>query len=585
MKKLAIIILFMSILFARDFNTTSGQDWNYLFDSYSNKSISGAGIKDSNLATPMFTISDEILNTFLYALPEGSKANIDHTEYFPVDEPEILISQTAEAFVTFYSEGAGYRNTLGFYTYEGDTNRTSPTSTAELKANGKIIFPNASLIYSGGEMEYGLTVSLGVLSEGTKVIFFVISNGWTGSGIRSSDWIFSTKSSLNLEYDSTSTKLVPDHKHVALLWSNVGEGNILLMGFEDILRTSRSCDHDFNDVLFSFSTSPMAALTSDNGTFTTAPVQLDSDSDGVSDTFDEFDFDPERAYTTTYPSENDNATLLFEDMWPKEGDYDMNDMSIELNIKEIKDSSNLVKEIQFNTKLKANGAAYKNGFAMQINTSIENIESSVFYVNGVESNTNVLSQDNDTTIVTFYTDAVKEFKKMQSYSVFSSTSHNNNLCNDPYNRFINVCANRPSVNSPSITGTIILKNAVSLTSPPYNPFLIVNNGVRQYNEVHLPNFMPTSFADVSLFNTKHDASNLENNLTYKTSQDKPWALLIPTSFAYPVERANISDVYRHYDDWVNSNGANYSDWYLHDKIDSNSKLYADPNKIYIPSDN
>jgi LruC domain-containing protein len=584
MKKLILCILFVSILFAKDFVPAKhDKSWNYLFDSYSNKSINGAGIKNENIAIPMFTPTSEILDTFLYALAEGSKANIAHPEYFPSDEPEILISQTAEAFVTFYSEGAGYRNTLGFYTYEGDTNRTTPTSTAELKANGKIIFPNTSLVNSGGEMTYGLTVSLGTLSAGTKVIFFTVSNGWNGYGIRNSDWIFSTKSSLNLEYDSNSSKEVPDHKHVALLWNNVGEGDILLMGFEDILRTSNSCDHDFNDVLFSFSTSPMAALTTDNGTFATAPTQLDSDLDGVSDTFDEFDFDPQRAYTSVYPSENDNATLLFEDMWPKEGDYDMNDMSIEIKIKEIKNSANLVKEIQFTTKLKANGAAYKNGFAMQINTPIENIESSIFYVNGEQSYKNVLSQDSETTIVTFYTDAVKEFKRMEKYSTFSSTDHDMSLCNDPYNRFINVCLNRPSVNSPEITGTIILKNAVTLTSPPYNPFLIVNNGILAYNEVHLPNFLPTSLADISLFNTKHDVSDLSNNLTYKTSEDKPWALLIPRSFAYPVERANIGDVYIHYNDWVQSNGANYSDWYLHEKRDSQLNLYADPNRIYIPS--
>lgn len=395
--------------------------------------------------------------------------------------------------------------------------------------------------------------------------------------------MFSTKSSLNLEYDEFSTKSVPDHKHVALLWNNVGEGNILLMGFEDILRTSSSCDHDYNDVLFSFSTNPMRALTSDNGTFSSAPALLDSDLDGVSDTFDEFDFDADRAYTTYYPNKEDNATILFEDMWPKEGDYDMNDMSIELNIKKIKNSQNLVKEVQFNTKLKANGATYKNGFAMQINTSIENIESSVFYINGIKSLTNVLKQDKNTTIITFFTDAVEEFKKMDTYSTFASTPFNSSVCDDPYNRFINVCKNRPSVISPEISGTIVLKEASEQISPPYNPFLIVNNGISDYNEIHLPNYLPTSFANKDLFNTVHDSSDLDNNLTYKTNNDKPWGLLIPTSFAYPIERENISDVYIHYDDWVESKGKNYSDWYIHDKKDLDLNLYANPEKIYIPT--
>jgi len=583
MKKLLLCTLLLaSTLFSQDFDPSKDDpNWNYLFEKYSNKSYSGAGIKNKDLSTPDFTIDSNILNAFLYALPEGVKSDLAHPEYFPVDEPEILIAEDADAFVTFYSEGAGYRNTLGYYTYDGDTGRTTPTSRDELKENGVIIFPNASLSGSGGELTYGQTVSLGELSAGTKVIFFLVSNGWKGNGVRDTEWIFSTKSSLNLEYDENSTKTVPDHKHVALLWNNVGAGNILLMGFEDILRTYASCDHDYNDALFSFSTNPMSALSSDNGEFTMAPVEADSDNDGVSDAFDEFDDDPDRAYTTYYPNESDNATLLFEDMWPKEGDYDMNDMSIELQIKEISNSANKVKEVQFTSELKANGAAYKNGFAIQINSDISNIESSQFYINGEEVYSSVLSQDNDTTLIRFFTDAVREFKKMDNYIEFAQADYDKSSCNDPYNRFINVCENRVRVSNPQITGTIVFTEAVELTSPPYNPFLIVNNGVLSYNEVHLPNYLPTSLVDTSLFNTKHDASDLASNITYKTSEDKPWALLIPTSFAYPTERKNISDVYTYYDAWVESNGAEYADWYIHTKRDSQNNLYANPLWINI----
>ncbi len=501
MKKLILLIIFIvSILKGVDFIPTQDDpDWNYQFNTYEDYSLYGAGIKDEDIASAPFAIDENILNTFLYALPESSKANIDHPEYFPSDEPEITIDKNAEGFITFYSEGAGYKNTLGYYTYDGDTGRTAPTTIEELKTNGKIIFPNTSLVNSGGKMYYGLTVSLGEFEANTKFVFFIVSNGWKGDGIRNSDWMFSTKSDLNLEYDENSVLDVPDHKHVALLWSNVGTGNILLMGFEDILRTHNGCDHDFNDVLFSFSTTPMDALTEDNGSFSVAPVEADSDNDGVSDAYDEFDDDPHRAYTTYYPNENDNATIMFEDMWPKEGDYDMNDMSIEIQITEINDSLNKTKEIQFDSKLNANGAAYKNGFAVQINSSINNIESSEFYLNGVEITGN-LSADNDNTIITFFTDAVKEFKKEENFYDFATGSKYG--CNDPYNRFVNVCLNRTKVSSPNVTGTIIFTEPVNLISPPYNPFLVVNNGVLSYNEVHLPNYMPTSLAPTHLFNTK-----------------------------------------------------------------------------------
>lgn len=584
MKKLILTVLLISMIQAADFiPANSDTQWNYLFSEYKDTGYNGAGIKSENIATPVFTINDEILNTFMYALPESTNASTAHPEYFPSEEPEILIQETAEAFVTFYSEGAGYRNTLGFYTYEGDTGREKPETREELQEHGVIIFPNSSLLYSGGKMTYGLSVSLGELTEGTKVIFFLVSNGWKGDRVQSSaNWIFSTYSQLNLEYDENSQKEVPDHKHVALLWSNVGIGNILLMGFEDILRTHYSCDNDFNDALFSFSTSPMSALSQSNGEFETAPTELDTDEDGVSDAFDEFDDDVQRAYTTHYPSQNDSATLLYEDMWPKEGDYDMNDLSIELHIAEIKDSQNRVKEIQFASKLKSNGAAYRNGFAIQINTTLENIESSSFTINGEENFETILTEDNGATIITFFTDAVKEFKQMDDYMNFAITPHNS--CDDPYDRFINVCKNRPTVSSPEINATIVLKTAAILSSPPYNPFLIVNNGVISYNEVHFPNYSPTSYAFVDSFNTFDDVSNFDEDITYKTREDKPWGLLIPTSFAYPIEREDISDVYLHYNDWVNSGGENYANWYLHGNIDSEYNLFADPDRINIQNE-
>ncbi|NQY24618.1 MAG: LruC domain-containing protein [Campylobacteraceae bacterium] len=580
MKKLILyLVLIITILESRDFIPSQDDPtWNYQFDTYTKYSGQGAGIKDENITTAPFSIDENILNTFLYALPESSQANIDHPEYFPANEPEIALDQKADAFVTFYSEGAGYKNTLGYYTYDGDTGRTAPSSVDELKEHGKIIFPNTSFVDSGGQMYYGLTVSLGEFEANTKFIFFIVSNGWTGTGIRDTDWIFSTKSDLNLEYDPDSILEVPNHKHVALLWSNVGAGNILLMGFEDILRTHASCDHDFNDVLFSFATNPMNALVEENGSFSVAPVEADSDNDGVSDAFDEFINDPERAYTTYYPNQNDKATIMYEDMWPKEGDYDMNDLSIEIQIVEIKDSLNKIKEIQFDSRLKTNGAAYKNGFAIQINSPMNNIESSEFFIDGIKLETNLIA-DEENTIITFFTDAVKEFKKTDSYYDFAIGDKFG--CNDPYNRFINVCLNRVQVSSPNITGSIIFINSVDLISPPYNPFLIVNNGVLAYNEVHLPNYMPTSLAPTHLFNTMHDASNLNLNITYKTSSDKPWALLIPRSFAYPLERKNISNVYKYYNAWVNSGGEEYSDWYLHNKVDEEDKLYANPDLIYL----
>lgn len=80
--------------------------------------------------------------------------------------------------VTFLNEGAGYRNTLGYFVF--DTNNP-PTNKDEIAAH-VIIFPNTSKA-PDGEMEEGDTIDLNVqLTAGQTLAFFIIPNGWGWSG-------------------------------------------------------------------------------------------------------------------------------------------------------------------------------------------------------------------------------------------------------------------------------------------------------------------------------------------------------------------------------------------------------------------
>jgi len=571
-------LLLSSTALMADFNSADDTNWNYLLPTYNSE----GGILASDMTTPLHTIDQEILDTLSASLPEWQKNHLTHPEYFPATEPELRIGQNAETFVTFYSEGAGYRNALGFYTYDGDTNRTRPTTRDEIRANGTIIYPNASAEGKGGTLAYGTTVSLGQLAEGTKVIFFLVSNGWRpnwqpeNTEVALNDdttegkeqWLFSSWSPLNKEYDVNSTLTVPDHKHVAMLWDEVTttdgqEGRILLMGFEDIDRSYGGCDHDFNDVLFSVSTSPMAALedtgTSEGGGFAEAPPVLDHDFDGVNDLHDAYPEDPDRAYNSYYPSATGSATLAFEDMWPREGDYDMNDVTIGFAINEIKDADLKVKEIEFEGVVHAHGAAYTDGFALKLDTPLSNIESATL------DDVNVtLKADADGNAIIYVLDDV------------SKTLNNGREIGHMYHVEKTLTT---TLLPTTFKLNIVLKESQNLMAPPYNPFITVNNGNYSDIEVHLPNFMPTSYA-ANLFGTSDDDSNLTTGKTYMTADNKPWALLIPDDFAHPVEMHNISDVYYHYDAWVNSNGVDYADWYEYDKVDLEGN-YADLNNVIV----
>jgi LruC domain-containing protein len=101
--------------------------------------------------------------------------------------------------------------------------------------------------------------------------------------------------------------------------------------------------------------------------------------------------------------------------------------------------------------------------------------------------------------------------------------------------------------------------------------------LRDNIEVHLPAYAPSSFAEQSLFGTAQDTHELD----YTTGDNKPWALLIPSTFAHPVEKVNVEKAYNYLRDWVQSAGAIKPDWYLHDKKDNDNKAYGNAENIIL----
>jgi hypothetical protein len=646
-KKLSPLMLALmtsSSLFAASESVTFGTytdnspKWNYQHSEYTNM----GGIKDdiktidrAAYESAGYTIQQEILDTAFNSLPEGKKIDHLHPEYFPADEPMITVQDDSEVFVTFYHEGAGYRNTLAYYAYDGNSSNEFPGSgyagRQKMRENGVIIIPNGSLPGSGGDVEFGTTVNLGKFAKDTKFIFFIVSNGWRNNHVRYDTWwLFSTWSKLNEEYQGESSEFeanaqdgAPDHRHVAMLWNNIDNDGkrSLLLGFEDIKRTVSSCDHDFNDAIFSIASSPQTALTSvkidpttgekvsDEDGFAKVPEQSDRDGDGVFDPFDTYPDDPTRTHDSYYPSKEAKATLAYEDLWPFEGDYDMNDVTMSFNIKEEKDKDNKVKAFTFTGNVNSYGAAYYNGFAIAIDTLTDNIKSAKITIEGQAPVDAVVDRDQQTgnAVITLLDNKYNYISEIRNLFRTSGTNDWGALYEIGNDEMINVqkdATYRSLVDdsvtsfakSRSFTLEVELENSVALMAPPYNPFLRVAGALKEDNfdaskykndgrEVHLPNFAPT-YADHSekgfdwfgLFATEDDDSNLAAtpNRTYKTEGNAPWAILIPTNFMHPVETVPVYKAYNNYTKWVESNGTEYQDWYLHSKDG-----YANENKIII----
>lgn len=284
-------------------------------------------------------------------------------------------------------------------------------------------------------------------------------------------------------------------------------------------------------------------------------VIQDADKDGVPDDSDEYPNDATRAYNSYYPAKGTFGTLLFEDLWPYKGDYDFNDVVVDYNFNHVTNAQNKVVETKATIVTRANGASFKDGFAIQYqglsNDKVVSVTGTrnfgtlhKYNANGTEQGVN-----NGATFVVF-DNATKVLK------VTTGTGINTSLSSpkSPIDTAKLVFSYRSANGNAATGGDVTLAD---LSADKFNPFITVNQdrGV----EVHLADKAPTSLANTSLFGTKDDKS--AGSTYYRTAGNLPFALNIPSSALYPTEKTAITNGYPKLIDWALSNGTAYPDWY------------------------
>ena len=307
----------------------------------------------TNLLTPNDIIDAVTLQDINATLPERIAAPVSHPQYFAAsNEHNLVLTDACNIWVTFVHEGAGYRNVLGFYTYNTNDPPVTPADIDSIH----IIFPNVSFSGSGGGLNSGNKVHLGTFAPGTEIGWVLIADGFRNGTITNGNRISYSDPNLNPE-------TAADKKQHTILLNDLGREKFLL-SFEDIRRDG-STDNDFNDAIFYVTADPIQAVETINLPLPNYTA-TDSDNDGISNNFDDYPTDAAKAFNNFYPSENNVGTLAFEDLWPSRGDYDFNDMVIDYNFNQITNSQNKVVQIKANIILKAFGASYNNGFGIQL---------------------------------------------------------------------------------------------------------------------------------------------------------------------------------------------------------------------------
>lgn len=494
------------------------------------------------------SVGQDVLELISANLPEGQSVPTNHPDYIAGNtKTNIVLTQNAEVWVYFISEGSRKNNALGYYTYP---NSNPPQNVSEAGPL-TIIYPNLSFPTSGGNLHTGDKVYLGNFSAGTTVAWFVVPDGWDPSvpGVTDGDDpVRYSNAALNTFTDPAN------RAHSVLLLNPARE--LLFMGFEESSRPSG--DHDFNDAVIGVKVLPFSALDQNNLVQITSQG-VDADGDGIPDHFDRNPADPAYAFESYSPTETGMGTLAFEDFWPAKGDYDLNDMVVDYHVTERMNAANQIVQIFIDLRLRAMGASFRNGLGFDLNVPFNKISS----VSG-----SILTES-------YITLSSNGAEAGQSRAVAIAFDNGYSLLSAPDGGFVNTEKDQTNVGYYDFQLNIIFTEPVNrqtLGLPPYNPFLIArgDRGI----EVHLPRYQPTDLANLSLFGTQDDDSNSNGGGTYVTSRNLPWALLFPISFPYPIEKVPVNIAYLRFNQWAESGGGFYPDWF------QDNPGYLAPDKIY-----
>ena len=471
---------------------------------------------------PIYTnIPDGLTNRIQNVLMPGT----DNSSYAkPTEVVNLNVTKDAHLTLVFAAELAGWRNAIGYYFYD---TKNPPKSMGELDLMPKYVaFPNCSSFISNfsdgsaAPLRHGEQLQLkyfkdgnatDVFPAGTTVGWFLIPDGYKIWPESSTGKLDLTGAAYSIRYSNSECN-GENARYMVSLYDKVSGKTVL--GFED------GGDNDYKDVLFYVDSDPADAI-----------------------------YDPDRPTTDPddekYPDITGDpieGTLAFEDLWPSQGDYDMNDVVVAYSTTFTTDIANkLIAMKDVFTPLHS-GGSLKSAFGYQLdmpttavkNVTIDHFSSSAQTVGGLESN--------------------------QSKAVIMQ-----------FDDIHQAVAQGPITVETELDGSVSMDKTTRKSL--YNPFVCVSSegfapgAVRK--EVHLTNYAPTLLADPYPFGRNDDKSSVDKqgNPTgpyyYVTADLHPFAIDLPVpDYHIPDESVKIDAFYPDFAGWVTSKGEKNKEWYL-----------------------
>ena len=261
---------------------------------------------------------------------------------------------------------------------------------------------------------------------------------------------------------------------------------------------------------------------------------------------------------TYYPSNSGWTTVAFEDNWPFEGDYDMNDLVAQLRTSVYK-TDGKVTLVNIAGELSAVGASYQNGFGVRLPGILRSQID--------EENINYTINDRSVGDYSPLEAGRNEAIFIMTYNTWNYVSAGEDCT---YYRTEEGCGSNKQMR---FNMTIPMKEAItSDISGAFDPFLFATPGSwhgdlfesppgRSY-EIHLKNQSPTEAFDSTKMNfLGQDASNPANGHYYQTTNGMPWAMEMGSDWKHPLEFRDVTHAYPKFPSYVRSEGVENSSWF------------------------
>ena len=264
----------------------------------------------------------------------------------------------------------------------------------------------------------------------------------------------------------------------------------------------------------------------------------DSDGDGVPDHFDDHPCDPSASGTAYAPAEGTHGAILFEDLWPFQGDLDFNDVVLTYSYLFRTNAAGQVVSLRATFNAIAAGGDYRNGLGWALpipRSAVSRVTRSIGGGAPVE-----LTPAADPQLTLTVSPDLRELFDQPTGAINS----------------------RPDF--PRRDGALLVVDieltapvALSAGSAPYDVYIF--RTLDPSYEIHLPEYAGTAAMNATLFGTGDDGSSSPR--FFVDHRGLPFGLVLPTSDAYPREGAAIEQLFPDILGFAASAGATHRDFY------------------------